>query len=309
VSGISAPTISVLIPAYNCAHLLPRAVRSAYAQTLPPFEVVVVDDGSTDETPAVLAALAEDCPANFVVETKPNGGEASARNRCVELAKGEYVAFIDQDDVWHPTKLERQMVLFERDPGLTLTFTAYNRVSPEGSATVLVDDWGPTPEEALHRLMVGCCITPSTVVVRRHALSQVGGFDESYWAGSDWTMWLALASAGLRAAYLPEPLVEYHVHATNMSLDQRKTALSALTMFERFFRNGQLPRSVSRRRRWCLARWNMIAGLHAADTGDRAAAIRHLTRAALLRPLSIRPGWVRPVARAGRGKVQSGALA
>src|SRR5882757_7743743 len=86
------PSISVVIPTYNCSSLLPRAIQSAYDQTLAPSQVVVVNDGSTDDTAEVLERLAPELPGNFVYENKPNGGEASGRNRGVELASGDYVA-------------------------------------------------------------------------------------------------------------------------------------------------------------------------------------------------------------------------
>src|SRR5438034_8573923 len=100
------PAISVVIPTYNCAHMLADAIRSAYAQTLPPVEVVVVNDGSTDDTAQLLDGISKNLPSSFVYETKANGGEASARNRGVELSRGEFVAFLDQDDRWLPSKLE-----------------------------------------------------------------------------------------------------------------------------------------------------------------------------------------------------------
>ncbi len=288
-----APQISVIIPTYNCAALLPRAIRSAYAQTLPPAEVVVVNDGSTDDTAQVLEELAPTLPANFVYENKLNGGEASGRNRGVELATGEFVAFIDQDDVWHPEKLERQMKLFEQDPELGLTFTAKTQISGESSETVGPRDWDTAPEHALRELMIGCCITPSTVVARKRVLEAAGPFDESLWLGCDWTMWLNVATNGERIGYEPTPLTDYYVHGGNMSSEVSRIAKAALVIFPRLFASGRLPQSIQRMERWCYARWHMISAAYSLDDGDPREARTHLLQAARERPASIRPGWLR----------------
>ena len=288
----SEKTISVVIPTYNCAALLPRAIRSAYAQTLPPSEVVVVNDGSTDETAEVLGKLASELPASFVFENRANGGEASARNRGVALASSEYVAFLDQDDVWAPDKLERQMELFLRDPQLALTFTAYNRIGESEQSVVRVHGWEPSPEHALRELLNGCCITPSTVVVRRDILAEIGPFDESLWLGCDWTMWLEIAAAGHRIGYEPEPLTDYFVHETNMSRDLRRIAQAALVIFPRLFGSGRLPASIQGLERECYARWHMISAIYSLSGGDGRAARRELLEAVRARPLSARPGWL-----------------
>src|SRR4051794_30242570 len=105
------PSVSVVIPTYNCADLLPRAIASAFDQTVPPVEVIVVNDGCTDDTDAVMRQLVDETSKNLRYVVKENGGEASARNTGVAHATGEFVAFIDQDDVWLPDKLETQLRL------------------------------------------------------------------------------------------------------------------------------------------------------------------------------------------------------
>jgi glycosyltransferase involved in cell wall biosynthesis len=289
---VIAPSISVVIPTYNCAHLLPNAVRSAFAQTITPSEVIVVDDGCTDDTADVMHALAKELPDTFVFIRKPNGGEASARNRGVAAATGEYIAFLDQDDVWLPQKFERQLPLFADVSAPALTFTAYTRVSGADRTIVRVDGWQPTIEHALRRLMEGCCVTPSTVMVRREALTAAGPFDESLWLGNDWEMWLRLAAAGHRFAYLPEPMTDYLWHAANMSRDQRKISGAALTIFPRLFDSGTLPPELQRMERRCLARWNLNQACYALDAGQRTESRRSLLQAVRLRPAAVRAGWL-----------------
>lgn len=286
-----SPSISVVIPTYNCSGLLPNAIRSAYGQTIPPAEVIVVDDGCTDDTAKVVRRLAESLPSSFTFIQKPNGGEASARNCGVSAATGEYVAFLDQDDVWLPEKFARQLPLFDAVPSPSLTFTAYVRISGDSRKLVCVEGWEATAEHALRRLMEGCCVTPSTVMVCRAVLGSAGPFDESLWLGNDWDMWLRLAAAGHRFAYLPKPMTNYLWHATNMSRDRRKIADAALTILPRLFRSGTLPPALQREERRCLARWNLNRACYALDEGEGLESRRSLAAAARTRPSAIRPGW------------------
>lgn len=288
---MASRSISVVIPTYNCVDLLSTAIRSAYAQTIAPAEVIVVDDGCTDGTAEVVRELARSLPASFIFIQKPNGGEASARNCGVAAATGEYVAFLDSDDVWLPTKFERQLPFFESSPSPSLTFTALTRVEGESRDLVRVEGWEPTPAYALRRLMKWCCVTPSTVIVRRDVLASVGGFDESLPLSTDWDMWLRLAAAGHRFAYLPEAMTDYLWHANNMSRDQREIAGAALTIFSRLFRSGTLPPALQREEGRCLARWYLNRACYELDAGMGAETRRSLVKAAVSRPASVRLGW------------------
>jgi glycosyltransferase involved in cell wall biosynthesis len=284
--------VSALIPTYNCATLLPRAIASAFNQTLAPLEVIVIDDGSTDDTPRVLAELAESYGGRLVVERKPNGGEASARNRALARARGELVAFIDQDDQWHPRKLELQARLLAEDPSLDACFTAYQRVTGTNRETVRLTAWQPKPEFVLRQLMIGSCMTPSTVMLTARAVRSLPAFDESLWLGSDWTYWLELAAAGFRVGYLPDVLVDYERHGGNMSGDARKISAAALEIFPHLFDHPSLPPSIRQLRRWCMARWLLIDAENAARTGSWDVSRRRVVEAIRTRPASLRPGWL-----------------
>src|SRR5689334_17741383 len=118
-------TISIVVTAYNSGSFLDAAVASVYAQTVAPAEVIVVDDGSTDDTGDRLRRLASTLPASFTYKTKRHGGIASALNLGIGVAAGDYVAFLDHDDTWHPRKLERQVQHLASSPELALSFTGY----------------------------------------------------------------------------------------------------------------------------------------------------------------------------------------
>jgi glycosyltransferase involved in cell wall biosynthesis len=249
-----------------------EAIESALAQTRPPDEVVVVDDGSTDETPEHVRPY----PVRYV--RQENAGEASARNRGIAEARGDFVAFLDHDDLWVPTKLERQS---ETIGDADLLFSDCCERDDTGTTTVHeVHDWSPL--NALERLSRSFVIlTPSAVLVRRAALVP---FEPVKPFGTDWLMWLRLAQAGRTIEHLPEPLTIRRVHGANMSAgyDQWIEAGSAV------FRHFAQPRAT--------AAWHLEAAIRAKRRGERGRARRHILIACRARPASVRPGWIRMLA-------------
>lgn len=206
--------ISVVIPAYNAAAFLPRCLKSVFAQTLAPEEVIVVDDGSTDNTAAVAAGL------GARVVRRKNGGLSAARNTGIQHAAGEWIALLDADDMWAAEKLQRQ-------------------VASIGSRTVLVytgirifDDSGTreyslaiSPTAARRVLRYSNPISPSTVIVRRDAVMQDGGFREDIRACEDWEMWVRLQRMGQFEA-IPDPLTDYYVYSNSLSANPERMLLA-----------------------------------------------------------------------------------
>jgi glycosyltransferase involved in cell wall biosynthesis len=197
---MTTPTISVVIPTYNTASLVVEAIDSALAQTLPPLEVVVVDDGSTDDTEARLAAYGD----RIIYVRQPNAGVSSARNRGLELARGELIAFLDSDDTWHPRKLEIQASRLAADSGLALLGTRAFPL-PTHSPPEVADDRPALEDVTWERLAVSNPLTASSVLVRRSVLDRVGGFDIGLSGNEDRDLWLRVAAVA-RAANLPIPL-------------------------------------------------------------------------------------------------------
>lgn len=197
------PTVSVVVPAYNAAAFVRRAVDSVLAQTLVDHELLVVDDGSSDGTRDVLAGYGD----RVRVLAQANAGPAAARNHGLREARGRYVAFLDADDWWLPAKLERQVALLDSRPELGFCSTA-TRVVTEGGAPA--GDWpcaaidGPLLETLFVR---SAAVSGSTsgVLARRDLLLAAGGFDEALRGFEDPDLWIRLAA---RAGYacIPEPL-------------------------------------------------------------------------------------------------------
>lgn len=164
--------ISVIIPTFNCAEFIRESVQSVQQQTLPPREIIIVDDGSTDDTRQVIQQI-DDSRVRYVPQR--NAGVSAARNRGLELASGEYIAFLDADDRWRPTMLEKQAALLDHDESLACAFTNFVRFQhPEG--TVLPDQFTFYPEIAT--LPVRSGPLPGTYVVLDDAFSALVGFGE-----------------------------------------------------------------------------------------------------------------------------------
>ncbi len=198
-----APVVSVVIPAFNAAWCVRKAIDSVLAQNYRNFELIVVDDGSTDETAAVLAAYGK----TIHVIHQANGGLSNARNTGIRESQGEFVAFLDADDWWLPRKLERQIELMQAQPALGFCSTAARVENPQGH---LVNIWEcPHWQGALlvHLFNENAAVagSGSGVLVKRHLLLQVGDFDESLQCLEDIDMWMRLAAVA-EYACIPEPL-------------------------------------------------------------------------------------------------------
>jgi len=210
----ASATVSVVIPCYNSSRFVPVAVASALAQSVAVHEVIVVDDGSTDDPAAALVAI--DDPRLRVVRIE-NRGVAHARNLGAQLASGEYLAFLDADDAWYPTKLERQLARFGEEPQPVAVGAQMHHVGSRGAAVGITGerDLGDDRQQLVRaaRLMP---FAISSSVVSRAAFHEVGGFDESLHQAEDLDFVARLATRGpLRI--VGEPLGTYRVHADSAS--------------------------------------------------------------------------------------------
>jgi glycosyltransferase involved in cell wall biosynthesis len=183
---MTRPSVSVCIPVYNGERYLARAIESVLAQTIRPLEILVLDDGSTDSTSDVAARY----PAVRTMR-QPNRGIGYSRQRLVEEARGDWIAFLDHDDYWLPEKLERQCAHTD-DPRVGLVHTDYVFFYEDGREVPC--PWRPTTDCALDHVLPDCWINNCSVLVRREALLECGGFDTGTSRAEDWLMWLLLAS-------------------------------------------------------------------------------------------------------------------
>jgi glycosyltransferase involved in cell wall biosynthesis len=200
------PRVTVLIPAYNAARTIERALASVRRQNYPALEVIVVDDGSTDDTGLCVEKTAGGDLRLIRLET--NRGECAAMNAGIQQARTDYIAFLDADDEWLANKLIKQLPIIEAHADMTLIACGGESIDPAGR---VFDIFGSeplpySPRELWRGLLVNSYVIKSTVVARRTKLLEVGGFDEALAVSGDQDMWIKLASAG-EAGFLPEVLV------------------------------------------------------------------------------------------------------
>jgi glycosyltransferase involved in cell wall biosynthesis len=172
-----SPLVSVVVPAFNAAKTISETLRSISQQTYSALEIVVVDDGSTDET-ADIARRYGATDARVRVVTKPNGGVASARNAGIHCTKGAFVAFIDADDLWHPTKIAKQLkVLLAGGPDMALVYAPFRQIGADGRVLASPHKYGVNGW-VIHRHFYSNFVgNGSALLVRRSVLEEFGGFD------------------------------------------------------------------------------------------------------------------------------------
>jgi len=272
------PLVSVVIPTYNYGHLLAAAVDSALAQTYPAVEVVVVDDGSTDDTPSRLAGYGD----RIRVIRQENQGLSAARNTGIRAARGEYVALLDSDDAFHPRKLERQMAAFAARPDLQLVGTAI--FSDEPPAWAAVPDGPPrVVVPTLDDLVTRTRFAPSSAVIRKSCLNAVGLFDTELRSVEDRDMWIRIG-VGHAVGVIEEPLTWYRQTPGSMSRHPERMETNERKVLDKAF---ALP---ALRGRWLLRQKSFaLSDLSAAytyhDAGRNGTALKRIAQSVLWWPL------------------------
>jgi glycosyltransferase involved in cell wall biosynthesis len=229
------PAVSVVIATRNYGRYLPAALESVLAQTHADFEVVVIDDGSTDDTPAAVRPFLTDRRVRYVpVE---NQGQPGAKNLGVGLSRAPLVAFLDGDDAWEPTKLARQVARMAADPSCDVVCTGRSLLKPDGSLAP-ADDRLPPPERAYAEMFLTNFICFSSVMVRRSAFERLGRFDTGIDLAIDFDLWTRFLRH-CKVTVVPEPLVRYRVGHANLSsrILDRVTTVEGL-MHRAFWRRG-----------------------------------------------------------------------
>ena len=261
-------SVTVVVPTHNRRALLARTLRSVMPQRGPVVQVIVVDDGSTDDTRGAVARLADD--RIRVIRHEHPLGVGTSRNRGIVESDGEWIAFLDDDDLWSPDKLGLQVTRAEAT-GLDWSYGGSVALLP----TLEICGAGPPPSaEAVCRELPLRNIVPggaSNVIVRRSLLSEVGLFDTALRHMSDWDMWIRLASAG-RPAVVDAPIVAYRLHEGNASVDIADIAREMSAVEERYVR----LRAGAPVDRAYVYRWIAWSALR---TGRRSEALAAYARA------------------------------
>lgn len=200
--------ISVIIPTHDRADILPRAVRSIQAQTRPVDEIIIVSDGSTDNTEEVVRRMAEEDERIQLIAYHPGHNGNYARNRGIEAATGDFIAFLDDDDEWLPRKTELQMAIFEQKPEVGIVYSSQNCIYEDSGITYQTQPmWrGDLSQKIFIRGEMG---TPSQVMLRKSVLDRTGGFDLNLGALQDYDLWIRCCLV-TEADFVEEPCINYY---------------------------------------------------------------------------------------------------
>jgi hypothetical protein len=239
VTSGDVPSFSIVIAAYQVADVVAEAIESALAQTAPPLEVVVCDDGSTDDLDAALGPYRD----RIVFVRKENGGEASAKNAAARAASGDFVAILDADDVYFPERLEALGELAAARPDLDiLTTDAFLELDGVRRRRVYEGGWSFEVENQ-RRAILQRNFVFGLAAVRRERLLEVGGFDETIRWTTDWDCWARLILGGSAAGAVDEPLALYRLRESSLSADRAALVAGRVQTLDKASRHPSLTES------------------------------------------------------------------
>ncbi|WP_158946391.1 glycosyltransferase family 2 protein [Pseudodesulfovibrio cashew] len=231
---------SIVITTYNYGRYIQCALDSAIGQTYDNTEIVVIDDGSQDNSAELIKPYVDRYGVKYVYQE--NAGQTVAKNRGVRESSGEVIAFLDADDMWDSTKLEKMIPLFD-NPDVAVVYSKRRLLDPDGA----ISEYNHPPlyrGRILNRIYVDNFICFSSSMVRRTSLELIGGFDETLSMGIDYDLWIRMAQA-YEFDFLDECLTYYRVGHGNMSDNREKRILSAFNIMKRHLRDKKIRRGLA----------------------------------------------------------------
>lgn len=269
------PRVTVVIPTYNRADLVCEAIDSVLAQTYCDFEIIVVDDGSTDRTQEVVSVYGQ----RIRVIRQENQGEAAARNTGIHEATGEFLAFLDSDDLWFPDKLKSQMEFLDVSPSVPWVYSDAEMFNGETGRTLslISRSLRMYRGDVLHRLIMRDFIPSPTPVIRREIFEEVGDFWPSPKA-TDWDMWLRIAAC-YPVGLVDKPLARYRIHQKMITKDQswETKHYTCVAVIERAVARN--PNKLASLKSRAMANQCIVTGQYLLGQGDRFQARRMFVQA------------------------------
>ncbi len=275
--------VSIIIPNYNYANYVRSAIDSALNQTYQNTEIIVIDDGSTDNSKEVLDSYGERIKTIF----GENQGVSAARNAGIEQCAGDFVAFLDADDVWLPTKIEKQLERFEKEPALGLVHVGVMDIDSKGKRLVARLDGleGDISHELLlfnRSVILG---GGSGMMIPKKVLDEIGGFDTELSTSADWDLFYRIASR-YNVGFINEILLQYRMHGANMHGNIKRMEREMLRGYEKAFEaDGEKLEPIKRQAYGNLHK--VLAGSY-YHNGSYLMFIKHSLKSLFLKPTNIK---------------------
>ncbi len=276
---LANPTVSVVIPTYNRAHLLGRAIQSVLNQTYHDFEIIVVDDGSTDNTEEVVKSFND--PRIHYTRHDQNRGGSAARNTGIKMARGEYIAFQDSDDEWLPEKLQKQMKVFESaPPEVGVVYTGFWRIECDKRIYIPSGKISRKEGNIQGELLKGNFVTTQATVLKKECFEKAGMFDQRLPRFQDWELFIRI-SKYYEFKCIDEPLVISYFTPVSISSNQRAQVEAFGLILEKHYRDIAKSRKL-------LANYQYTFGNLLCQNGDLGQGRDYLIKALRLYPLNLK---------------------
>jgi glycosyltransferase involved in cell wall biosynthesis len=285
----SLPRVSVIIPTYNLPELLQVTIESVLAQTYPNVEIIVIDDGSTDDTTTMMAQYF----GQVTYIRQANRGVAAARNAGIRVASGEFFCFLDHDDLIPINKFELQASFLDAKPEFGLVYSGWQYINEDGTQVlgeVRPNKQGKLLKDLLRRSFF---LIPGSVVMRRECLERVGLFDESIPAAADTDMWVRIAKDGYLFGYIDQLLFQYRLVTGSMSAGNTSHAQDEFTRLDKFFADTSLPNDIKSLKAEAYSAVHYEFGARYYHAGEIKVAQDHIRKAISICPsLSENKEWL-----------------
>lgn len=227
------PKVSVIIPFYNGKEFIAQAVNSVLRQTYTSYEIIVVDDGSTDDSKKAL----EQFDGKIRYFYQQNQGISNARNKAVKEAKGEYIALLDQDDIWYPRRLEKQVKVMDENSDISIVYSDCHYINEKNEILSQAFEVQKARSGRIFKdLIIKNFIPIPTVLLRKRAVDEVGLFDKRYSFAEEYYLFLRIARI-YHVSYIDEPLAGYRIHGKNLSKNTEKSLKEDIMLKEEIIKN------------------------------------------------------------------------
>jgi GT2 family glycosyltransferase len=281
------PRVSVIIPTYNSAEYISQTLDSVLAQTFQDFEILVVDDGSTDPTQQVISAKFPTVRYLY----QENRGVSAARNLGIRCSKGEYIAFLDSDDTISREKLKIQVQYFDSHPDVGLVYSGWETMDINGSKTARAARPGKEGNLLKEILLREVFFTIGSTLVRRSVLDQTGFFDEALLASEDVDLYIRMAYAGVRFGYVDELLFQYRIHPSSLTASYEAAYIESwVPHLQKFFSTPGMPEDIKNLEGRAYAVLHFETAGKYLRTGKTAQAQEQICKA-LTRDPSVTDEW------------------